>query len=91
MSDKQFIIHPDDKLDYGRDWSDWLAAGDTIATSTWAITPTGPTLEDESNDDTETVVWVSGCTAGVTYTLNNTIIDNDGRDKTRSITLVCEE
>ena len=87
----QIPIDPDAKLDYGVDWSDWLATGDTIATSTWAITPTGPTLASESNDDTSTVVWVSGCTRGVVYTLTNSIVDNDGREEDRSITLICEE
>ena len=100
MSDRQLLIDPDDELDYGREWADWLAsdkvagweAGDpTIVTSTWAITPIGPTLADDSSDDTETVVWVSGCVAGTTYTLTNSIIDSDGRKADRSITLVCQE
>ena len=91
MSEKQYIIDPDAKLDYGFDWSDWLATGDTLSTSTWAITPTGPTLSDDSNDTTETVVWVTGCTSGVTYTLTNSVVDNDGREDDRSITLVCAE
>ena len=91
MSDKQLLIDPDDELDYGRNWSDWLPTGVTIVTSTWAITPTGPTLADESNDGTQTVVWVSGCTAGTTYTLTNSIVDSDGRKADRSITLVCKE
>lgn len=91
MSEKQYIIDPDAKLDYGFDWSDWLDTGDTLASSAWSITPTGPTLSDDSNDTTETVVWVTGCTEGVTYTLTNSIVDSDGREEDRSITLVCAE
>ena len=82
---------PDAKLDYGCDWSDWLPTGATIATSTWTVTPTGPTLSADSKSTTATVVWVSGGTAGTVYTLTNRITDSDGRIDDRSIRLVCEE
>jgi hypothetical protein len=91
MSTKQFIIDPDAKLDYGFNWSGWLPTGATIATSTWTVTPTGPATGSETNSSTQTVVWVSGCTSGVTYTLTNSIVDSAGREDDRSMTLVCRE
>ena len=87
----QVPISPDAKLDYGVDWSSWLPTGVTIATSTWAITPEGPTLSGQANSNTATIVWVQGCTAGVVYALRNRITDSDGREDDRSITLVCRE
>ena len=89
---RQFVIDPDSKLDYGHTFADWLTPlGTTLSTSTWAITPTGPTLSEDTNDTTTTVVWVTGCTVGVTYTLTNSVVDSAGREDDRSIVLVCRE
>jgi hypothetical protein len=82
---------PDANLDYGCDWSDWLPTGATIATSVWTVTPTGPILSADSKSTTATVVWVSGGTAGMVYTLTNRITDSASRVDDRSITLVCME
>lgn len=84
-----FVIDPDALLDYSVDWSDWLPSTDTIATSTWSISPSGPTLSSSTNDTTTTTIWVDGCTAGVTYTLTNHITTADGREDDRTITLQC--
>ena len=86
-----FIIDPDAKLDYSVNWEHWLDDDDAIDTSTWAITPTGPTLSGSTHDDTGTIVWVDGCTSGTTYTLTNSIVTDDGREDDRSITLHCEQ
>jgi hypothetical protein len=93
MSEALFVIDPDAKLDYGHNWADWLPSGTTIASSTWTITPTGPTLSSGSNSTTATVTYVNGCTAGVTYTLTNriTVSGTVTRTEDRSITLVCRE
>lgn len=94
MSLKTFIIDPDAKLKFGFDWSDWLATGKTLATSAWTITPKvgeAPTLDDEDNNTTQTVVWVSGCAAGTRYTLTNSVTDSDGQADDRSIMLICRE
>ena len=89
----QVPIDPDAKLDYGVDWSAWLPTGVTIATSTWTITPAGPTLSGQANSTTATTVWVEGCTAGTVYTLTNRITTNGtpAQVDDRSITLVCRE
>ena len=67
-----YVHDPDSDLDYGFDWTDWLA-GDTIADSTWEINPTGPTLHNPTFSDTNTTVWVDGGETGTTYTLTNHI------------------
>lgn len=87
-----FVIDPDAHLDYGHDWTTWLGdTGDTITTSTWTITPTGPTLSNSTHDNTTTTIWVDSCTLGVTYTLTNHITTDDGREDDRSLTLCCEQ
>jgi hypothetical protein len=93
MSEKQFIIDPDAKIEYGFNWAGWLPTGTTIATSTWAITPEGPTLSSGSNSTMATVIYVNGCTDGVTYTLTNRITVSGAVERTddRSMTLVCRE
>ena len=93
MSTKQFTIDPDDKMEYGFNWADWLPTGTTIASSAWMITPTGPTLSSDSNSTTATVVYVNGCADGVTYTLTNriTVSGTVTRTKDLSMTLVCRE
>jgi hypothetical protein len=81
---------PQADLDYGWDWSDWLGA-DTIASSTWTVSPTGPVLSASTSDDTTTTVWVDGGTAGVKYTLTNHVVTTDGREDDRSHTLYVRE
>jgi hypothetical protein len=82
-----YIKDPDAVLDYGFDWSDWLAIGETIATSTWTV-PTGITKDSSSNSTTATVVWMSGGTAGQTYELVNRIVTSAGRTEDRTISLL---
>lgn len=71
-------------LDYGRDWSDWLPTGDTIATSTWAV-DAGLTLGAHDHDDTSTRVWLSGGTVGEAYWATNRITTAGGRTDERAI------
>ena len=78
-----FVKDPDANLDYGFDWSDWLADGETILTSTWTVT-TGLTKDSDSSNDTATTIWVSGGTAGTSYTITNHITTSAGREDDRS-------
>lgn len=73
---------PSDALDYVFDWTDELAVeGDTISTSTWAITSdteASPTLTKDSDEiiapaNVITRVWLSSGTADTTYKVENTI------------------
>ena len=74
---------PNAVLDYAIDWSAWLAASETISTSTWTV-PTGITQDSESETTTVATIWLSGGTAGVTYTVTNRIQTNQGRTDDRS-------
>jgi len=84
-----FTKDPDAILDYAVDWSRWLA-GDTVASSVW-IVPTGLTKATESNTATKAIVWLSGGTAGQTYTVTNRITTAAGRTEDRSFTIRVEE
>ena len=73
-----YIHDPDEKLDYGFDWSKPLAVdtpADTITASTW-IVPSGITQSGSpapSFDDTTTTIWLEGGTANQDYIIINRI------------------
>jgi len=82
---------PDSVISYTLDWSDWLDT-DTIATSTWASTPTGLTEDAESETTTTTTIKLSGGTAGTVYRVTNDIVTTTGAESPqRSIVLTVEE
>ena len=83
------LIDPDETLDYVMDWSSWLGA-DTIDTSSWAVSPTGPALSGESNTATTATVFVSGATPGEVYALTSRVVTAGGRTAERSISLRCD-
>lgn len=82
-----FLKDPESVLDYQIDWSTWLGS-DTIASSSWVI-PTGITEDSDSNTTTTATVWLSGGTAGTTYTVTNRIVTAGGRTEDRSLTIKC--
>lgn len=88
MIRKEWLHDPDAKLDYTVDWSDWLAAGDEIATSSWII-PAGLTQASPSpsHDGSKATVWISGGTAGQVYIVTNRITTTGGRTEDRSFAL----
>jgi hypothetical protein len=57
---------PDAVLDYGIDWSDWLGAGESVASATWTVT--GATVAAASRAAGLCVVWLSGASAGTPIT-----------------------
>lgn len=78
-------------LDYTLNWSDWLLLGDELTSSSWAV-PLGLTLESsELGEDGTTTVWLSGGTAGTTYTITNSIGTLQGRHDDRSILVYVTE
>jgi len=81
-----FKKSPEAELDYSFDWTDWLTAGEVIASSDWII-PSGLIEEASSSTGQLTVVWLSGGTFGETYTVTNRITTNSSprRTDTRSI------
>lgn len=71
---------PDSTVDYTFDWSTWLPTGDTISDHT--ITPQSGITVDSSeaiNSSTMIQVWLSGGTAGNTYSINCEVTTADGR------------
>lgn len=88
------LIDPDSKVDFTCDFSDLLDSGVEITGSpTWSITPTGPTLEDQSNTATAATTFISGCTLGRVYSLTCQIVTDKAVAQTfdRSISLRCEQ
>lgn len=75
------------KLDYGLDWSGWLAqaGGDTIVSSTWTASAPGPILTDSLTSGTATSIWIEA-PVGITpdwYVLENAIVTAAGRRDSR--------
>ncbi|MER7070987.1 hypothetical protein [Terrabacter sp. NPDC000476] len=70
-------------LDYQVDWSKWLAAGETIATSVWTV-PTGLTKDSEAKADTTATVWLSGGQLDAVHAVVNRITTNQGRQDERT-------
>jgi hypothetical protein len=78
-----YLHDPNAKLDYGFDWSSWLASGETILTSTWTV-ESGLTKVSDNNSTTATTIWVKGGTAGESYIITNHITTSAGREDDRS-------
>lgn len=78
-----FLKDPDAVLDYGLDWTAWLA-GDTIASSVWSAAA-GLTSSAPSFAAGLTQNWLSGGVAGTSYLVRNRITTVGGRTEDRSI------
>jgi hypothetical protein len=90
LTPDSFQKDPDEVLDYRINWSRTLeaapASSDTISTSSWAVT-SGITVDSDSNTTTTATVFLSGGTAGVCYTITNTITTAGGRTFEASFTV----
>jgi len=85
---EEFVQDPNEKLDYGFDWTKPLAT-DTISASTWVV-PVGVTQSvtpPPSFDDTTTRIYLEGGTPNTNYTLVNRITTTVGRIFEASFTL----
>lgn len=80
---------PDALLDYGIDWTPWLA-GDTIADSAW-IVPVGITKSLDSFTDDITTIWLQDGVAGTAYVLTNRITTAAGRVNDQSVKIHVKE
>jgi hypothetical protein len=71
-------------LDYGLDWSDWLAKapGDEITESTWVHDP-GIETSDGQISGYVTSIWIKNGDPGQWYALENKIVTRDGRKDSR--------
>ena len=84
---------PQAVLEYGFDWTDWLATGETIATSTWTrtggtdggtITIGDPTGIAPPISGGITRTKLSGGTVGQEHHITNHIITSVGREDDRT-------
>lgn len=88
----EFVLSKDPAavLDYSVDWTDWLVAGDSLASSSWAVEPVetgGVVVDSDSHAGPIATAWVSGGLAGREYRLTNNIVTADERTDERSIVL----
>ena len=92
-----YTKEPDAVLDYKFDWksdsnsrgfSDWLDTSETISSHT-ITADAGITVDSSAAADTNTsiVVWLSGGTVGVTYSVACKIVTSAGRTDERTITI----
>ncbi len=82
---------PSSVADYGFDWEEWLD-GDTLASSSWVITPAGTLNQVENNHTTTTtVVWLAQGTPGLVYEVTNSIVTAAGRREHRTLVIACDE
>lgn len=79
-----YLKDADAVLDWQVDWSAWLVEDETITASSWTV-PDGIEEDSTSNDTTTATIWLSGGTAGTTYTVTNHITTSDGRQDDRSL------
>ena len=77
-------------LDYGFNWSAWLAVGETITQSTWTVT-TGIVLTNQLISGSTTSTFASGGEASKIYQLYNTITTSADRIDSRTLTLSCKK
>jgi len=77
---------PLEKLNYKQEIS-----GDTISSTAWTITPSGPTIGTPVNTTTATTAMISGLTEGVSYTVNIHIICASGQEFDPSARIECKK
>lgn len=82
-----FEKDPQAVLDYAFDWSDWLDSGETIASTTITVA-SGLTKDSDSESDGIVTIWLSGGTAGTSYTVACKIVTSSSRTDERSITIM---
>lgn len=77
-------------LDYAVDWGRWLDEGETITDHTVTATP-GIVVDTTGEADGKVTAWLSGGTAGNTYTVSYAITTSAGRQDERSITVLLRD
>ena len=101
MAQSEWVKDPDAVLDYKFDWaaltngsgrSDWLAAGETIASHT-IDADAGITVDSSAGTDADTsvTVWLSGGTAGTEYLVRCEVVTSASRTDERTMKIKCEE
>ena len=75
---------PSAVLDYVFDWTEWLAAAETITDHT-ITADTGITVDSSTEASGKVTVWLSGGTAGINYKVACLITTSAGRTDERTI------
>ena len=75
---------PSAVLDYAFDWTEWLAAAETITDHT-ITADTGITADSSTEDAGKVIVWLSGGTAGINYKVACLVTTSAGRTDERTI------
>lgn len=74
---------PDEVVNFGIDWADYLGT-DTISGSSWAV-PSGITQVGSSFTTTQVIIKLSGGTVGSIYRISNRITTSAGETVDQSI------
>ena len=82
--DTKYLKDPSAVLDWGFDWSDWLASGETITDHTVTV-DSGITNDSSTEDAGKVTVWLSGGTADENYKVACLITTSAGRIDERTI------
>ena len=90
MANNQYTKDPSAVLDWDFDWTDWLAAAETITNHT-ITADAGITVDSSTEDDGKVTVWLSGGTAGINYKVACLITTSAGRTDERSIWITVRE
>jgi len=85
-----YLKDPQAVLDYGVDWSLWLAGGETISTSTFTV-DAGLTKNSQTNTTVSATVWLSGGTIGQRYKVVNEITTTAGRTNDATFTVIVND
>jgi hypothetical protein len=90
MSVTLFTKDPSAVLDFGFDWSSWLATGETIESAVWTV-PAGLTKGSSSISGAVTVIWLSGGDNGTNHRVTCRITTSQGRVDERSFVVTVND
>jgi hypothetical protein len=81
-------------LDYSIDWGaastlggPWLQTGETVSAHVWTV-PAGIIKDHQADANTISTLWLSGGTAGTSYTVTCKVTTSAGRTDERSFVVV---
>lgn len=86
----RYVLDPDATLKFTKDWSRWLAEGETITAATVTVT-TGATKQSESFDATSVTAKLTAGVLGSTVTITYHVTTSAGNVDDRSDTVTIRE
>jgi hypothetical protein len=84
---------PNASLQYGVDWTDWLDAGDSIVSASWAVETTSTNAIEASLPNilaNVTSTTLTGGDTGTVYTVAVSIVTTENYQDTRRFRVKCE-